>query len=435
MPMMELNRLGLTPIVVFNLIIWLFFTLAYFYQIVYIIRVMFKGTVRLPEAKKQHRYAFFISAHNEELVIGNLVRSIFAQDYPRELMDVFVVCDACTDGTHAAAEEAGAIVWDRNDLARRGKSWAMDYGFDRILNEYGDKYEAFIVMDADNLVSRDYIKVMNQAFDAGYLVCTGYRNSKNFDSSWISAAYALWFLRESQFLNHARMKLGTSCAVSGTGFLFSQKVLDECGGWNFFLLTEDIEFTVHNVVRGRKIGYCHTAVLYDEQPTAFRQSWRQRLRWARGYLQVFGKYGGRLLSGIAQGSFSCFDMTMNIMPAAVLSFIGIFSNGAAATIGLATGRDISVIGESLGSMLLNSYLTLLIIGGSATISEWKRIYTPNWKKLAFTLTFPLFMFTYIPISFAALFARRVTWKPIAHTRSASVAEIRAAAETLSGRIA
>ena len=210
MPMMELNRLGLTPIVVFNLIIWLFFTLAYFYQIVYIIRVMFKGTVRLPEAKKQHRYAFFISAHNEELVIGNLVRSIFAQDYPRELMDVFVVCDACTDGTHAAAEEAGAIVWDRNDLARRGKSWAMDYGFDRILNEYGDKYEAFIVMDADNLVSRDYIKIMNQAFDAGYLVCTGYRNSKNFDSSWVSAAYALWFMREAKFLNNARMMSGTS---------------------------------------------------------------------------------------------------------------------------------------------------------------------------------------------------------------------------------
>ncbi|WP_417802333.1 glycosyltransferase, partial [Thermophilibacter provencensis] len=119
---MEFNRLGLTPIVIFNLIIWLFFTLAYFYQIVYVVRVLFRGTVTLPKAKKQHRYAFFISAHNEEVVIGNLVRSILAQDYPRELMDVFVVCDACTDSTHEEAEKAGAIVWDRNDLARRGKS-------------------------------------------------------------------------------------------------------------------------------------------------------------------------------------------------------------------------------------------------------------------------------------------------------------------------
>ena len=106
MPLMEFNRLGLTPIVIFNLIIWLFFTLAYFYQIVYVVRVMLKGTVRLPKAKKQHRYAFFISAHNEEVVIGNLVRSILAQDYPRELMDVFVVCDACTDNTHEEARAA-----------------------------------------------------------------------------------------------------------------------------------------------------------------------------------------------------------------------------------------------------------------------------------------------------------------------------------------
>ena len=52
---------------------------------------------------------------------------------------------------------------------------------DRILNEYGDKYEAFIVMDADNIIAPDYLKIMNQAFDAGYLVCTSYRNSKNFD--------------------------------------------------------------------------------------------------------------------------------------------------------------------------------------------------------------------------------------------------------------
>ena len=122
---MEFNRIGLTPIVIFNMVVWLFFTLAYFYQFVYLIRVAARGTVKLPAAKKLHRYAFFISAHNEEPVIGNLVRSILAQDYPRELMDVFVVCDACTDNTHEEAERAGAIVWDRNDLARRGKSWAM----------------------------------------------------------------------------------------------------------------------------------------------------------------------------------------------------------------------------------------------------------------------------------------------------------------------
>ena len=418
-----------------NYIISIVFIVCYSYQFLYIlVPYVIKGKPMKPA--RAHRYAVLISARNEEAVIANLIESVRRQSYDLGLVTTFVVADNCTDATASVAAQAGAIVFERFDTSRVGKGYALNFLLREIDKLFPERpFDGCFVFHADNVLEENYIEEMNKVFSNGYEIVTSYRNSKNFGDNWISSGYALWFLRESQYLNHARMKLGTSCAVSGTGFLFSQKVLDECGGWNFFLLTEDIEFTVHNVVRGRKIGYCHEAVLYDEQPTAFRQSWRQRLRWARGYLQVFGKYGGRLLSGIAQGSFSCFDMTMNIMPAAVLSFIGIFSNGAAATIGLATGRDISVIGESLGSMLLNSYLTLLIIGGSATISEWKRIYTPNWKKLVFTLTFPLFMFTYIPISFAALFARRVTWKPIAHTRSASLAEIRAAAETLSGRIA
>ena len=420
-----------------NLLVFIVLTVCYLYQVVYVAVVLFKRN-----KQKQnlpcifHRYGVLIAARNESMVIGNLIRSIQNQTYPGKLVDIFVVADNCTDDTAGIARQLGAKVYERFNKQEVGKGYALDFAFRRIAQDYGnDYYDAFFVFDADNLLDPHYIDEMNAVFSQGYQIITSYRNSKNYATNWITAGYSLWFLREAKYLNNARMMLGTNCAISGTGFMISNKIVQKYGGWKFHLLTEDIEFTVHNVVRGRKIGYCHTAVLYDEQPTAFRQSWRQRLRWARGYLQVFGKYGGRLLSGIAQGSFSCFDMTMNIMPAAILSFIGVFANGIAAVYGLVAGQDISVIGESLLSMLLNTYLTLLIIGGSATISEWKRIYAPNWKKVVYTFTFPLFMFTYIPISFAALFARRVTWKPIVHTRSASLADIRAAAETLTGRTA
>ena len=418
-----------------NYVISIVFIVCYSYQFLYIL-IPYVIKDKPHKKTKGHRYAVLISARNEEAVIGNLIESIRRQSYDLGLVTTFVVADNCTDATARVAAEAGAVVFERFDTTKVGKGYALRYLLRKVDELFPERpFDGYFVFDADNVLEETYIEEMNKVFSDGYEIVTSYRNSKNFGDNWISSGYALWFLRESQYLNHARMKLGTSCAVSGTGFLFSQRVLDECGGWNFFLLTEDIEFTVHNVVRGLKIGYCHEAILYDEQPTRFRQSWRQRLRWAKGYLQVFGKYGVDLLRGMARGSFSCFDMTMNIMPAAVLSFVGVFVNGTAAVMGLAMGRDISVVGESLLSLLTNSYLTLLIIGGSATISEWKRIYAPTWKKLVYTLTFPLFMFTYIPISFAALFAKRVTWKPIAHTRSASLAEIRAAAETLSGRIA
>ena len=114
------------------------------------------------------------------------------------------------------------------------------------------------------------------------------------------------------------------------------------------------------------------------------------------------------------------------MPAAILSFIGVFANGIAAVYGLVAGQDISVIGESLLSMLLNTYLTLLIIGGSATISEWKRIYCSSFRKVFFLFTFPLFMMTYLPVSVAALF-QKAEWKPIRHSVSKTLADLRDAA--------
>ena len=415
-------KAGLTPIVIFNFIMLLFFTLAYFYQFVYILHVWRRGDVKIPPAKKQHCYAFVIAAHNEEPVIGNLVRSILSQNYPRELMDVYVVADACTDNTYKEALDAGAITWERNDLVRKGKSWVLDYAFNRILDETGDKYDGFFVFDADNIVSPDYTKIMNDAFDQGYLVLTSYRNSKNFDSSWVSAAYALWFLREAKFLSQARLNLNTSCAISGTGFFISAEIIDAVGGWKWHLLTEDIEFSAASIIDGVRISYCPTAVLYDEQPITFRDSWNQRFRWAKGFYQVFGKYAGGLVKGIFTQSkghrFACYDMLMTISPAMLLTIISVTFNAIILVLGLTGAMSTGVmVASSLSSIsfcLLSYILFMFLLGVLTTFVEWDSIHSTTSKKIRYMFTFPLFMITYIPIALVAL-VKKAEWKPIKHS--------------------
>lgn len=372
----------------------------------------------------EHSYAVLISARNEELVIGNLLDSISAQDYPSRLVRVFVVADNCTDETAKVARAHGAIVYERFNDKLVGKGYALEYLLDRIGEEYGDVFDAYMVFDADNLLSEDYIRCMNETFSDGYRIITSYRNSKNYGDNWISAGYALWFLREAKYLNNARYLLGTSCAVSGTGFMFSREILKSCGGWPFHLLVEDIEFTIHNVVSGEKVGYCPRAVLYDEQPTKFSQSWKQRMRWARGYIQILRKYGGDLLHGIfAKRSFSCFDMTMNIAPAVILSFLGIIINVGAAVYSVLNGGGTDVLLQSFGQLILNTCLMMFIIGAITTISEWKNIYCSTPKKILYAFTFPLFMLTYLPICIVALF-RPVKWEPIVHDRVRTLSEVR-----------
>ncbi len=397
------------------------FFVCYLYQFLYIPAALaLKDKPHAP--RKLHRFAILICARNEQTVIADLLRSIRSQTYPQTLLEVFVMADNCTDRTAEIARRCGATVYERENRELVGKGYALEALLGHIRTDRPNGFDGYFVFDADNVLAPDYIEQMNATFSDGYRIVTSYRNSKNYGDNWISAGYALWFLRESQYLNRARMRLGTSCAVSGTGFLFSQSVLDETGGWPFHLLTEDIEFSVHHILRGETIGYCEAAELFDEQPTDFRQSWRQRLRWSRGYLQVFGCYGLDLMKGMFGGSFSCYDMAMNIMPAAVLSCVSIVVNVAAALQTFLAGGDLSGLMLSVAQLVANLYLTLFALGAITTISEWRQIHCTSFKKVLYAFTFPLFMLTYLPIVVVSLFVSP-GWKPISHRRACTVRQI------------
>lgn len=379
-----------------------------------------------------HKYAVIIAARNEELVIGQLIQSIKKQNYPEELIDIFVVADNCTDQTAKVAAQAGAIVRERFNTDQVGKGYALDFMFHIIKSEFSSQeYEGFFVFDADNLLEEDYIAEMNRTFHEGYRVITSYRNSKNFGQNWISAGYSLWFLHEAEHLNLARMSLKSSCAISGTGFLVHSDIIKENGGWGHHLLTEDIEFSVSQIVKGEKIGYCRNAVFYDEQPITFKQSWNQRMRWAKGFYQVFGKYGKTMVKNIFKKGnhhrFSCFDMTMMILPAMLVSFFSITVNLAflfAGLVGIADGKEVIPVTVATMLKFVSWYYGILFMIGLITVvTEWKQIHSPAWKKIFYTFTFPVFMFTYIPIAVAALF-QKVEWKPITHTVAKSLDDVR-----------
>ena len=410
----------------FNFIMLLVFTLCYCYQFGYVLVRFFKKQ-KVYTAKKLHKYAVLISARNEGAVIGELLESLHRQNYPQELLDIYVVADNCTDNTAQIAEDHRAIVYERFDRRLVGKGYALNYLFEKIYARSGlEAYDGYFVFDADNVLDENYVREMNKVFDNGYEIVTSYRNSKNYGSNWISAGYALWFLRESKYLNGARMQCGTSCAISGTGFLVANRIIRENNGWKHHLLTEDIEFSTDNIIQGRDIGYCEQAVLYDEQPTDFHESWNQRLRWTKGFYQVFANYGGQLLNGILeQHRFQCYDMLMTLAPATLLTLLTIVLNSAFGIVGVLLGHPLwtDVTMEAVLGNIVSVYSSLFFFGLVTTITEWRRIHCEWYKKICYLFTFPIFIFTYVPIAIVALF-KKVTWVPIRHTVVKSVQQIR-----------
>ncbi len=434
-----------------NAIVGIIFLACYSYQLFYIVVVLVKKKRPHTSEPTPHKFAIMISARNEEKVLPGLLDSINKQDYPRELVTVFVIADNCDDNTADVARAAGAVVYERNNKKEVGKGYALDFLMDKLNHDYPrDAFDAFMVFDADNILSPNYITEINKTYSDGYKVMTSYRNSKNFGDNWITAGYALWFLREAKFLNNARMILGTSCAISGTGFMVDRSILENEEGikaWKYFLLTEDIQFTASTIVDGEIIGYCGEAELYDEQPITFKQSWNQRLRWAKGYLQVYANYGSKLVAGIfgkiknknknksekrkrSGGScFSCFDMSMTIMPAMILTSTLALVDILVAVVLVVMGRFMDA--WILFSMpIINASLLMFVVGFITTVSEWKNIHTAAYKKMLYTFTFPIFMLTYLPIAMVAIFSKNVEWKPIDHSRAVSLDDIHAAGKEI-----
>ena len=421
----------------FNFFVFCVFTVFYSYQLYFVFHVL-THKVKPRVAKKNHRYAVVISARNEAAVIGDLIHSIRMNNYPQHLIDIFVIADNCTDNTAEVAKNAGAIVFTRFNKQYVGKGYALTYGFKRIKEQYGENgYEAYFVFDADNVLDVNYFREMNATFDNGAKASTSYRNSKNYDSNWISAGYAVWFLRECKYLSQARLLLNTSCAISGTGFFISAELIDRAGGWKWHLLTEDIEFSADTILNGEQISYTPTAMLYDEQPVTFRDSWNQRFRWAKGFYQVFGRYGLGLAKGFFTNPkgrrFACFDMFVTIAPGILLSILTFTINGIVALLTalgvMSFGVAVTTCLQSMFFCVFNYMLIMFSFGALTTFTEWDNIHAPASHKIRYMFTFPAFMLTYIPIALVAL-VKHAEWKPIAHTISVDVETLTKGEQTL-----
>ena len=91
-------------------------TTAFFFQIVMIL-FFWLPEKHFSKAEKQAKIAVIFMAKDEEEVIGKTVSSFLeGQDYPKELYDLYVVADNCSDKTAEIAASAGAEVLVHTDL-------------------------------------------------------------------------------------------------------------------------------------------------------------------------------------------------------------------------------------------------------------------------------------------------------------------------------
>ena len=181
-----------------------------------------------------------VAAHNESKVIGELIRNLYELNYPKELYDIYVVADNCSDNTADIAGEKGAYVIERFNKKEKGKGYALEYAFNHIF-AMDIQYDAVVVFDADNLVSPDFLRIMNCRLQKGEKIIQGYLDTKNAGDTWITKSIYIGYLLTNRFWQLSKYNLGLTCALGGTGMCISVDLLKQYG-WGMTSLTEDLEF-------------------------------------------------------------------------------------------------------------------------------------------------------------------------------------------------
>ena len=404
--------------------VWIL-TIYWLYQLIVSLCSLVKLKDKPLIENKNHKFMAILPAHNEENVIGNLIESLKNQDYPKELLDIYVIADNCTDNTAKIAKEAGAIVLERkeDDPAKKTKGAALQWFLKQKIEEDAD-YDAFCVFDADNIVDKNFFKAMNKKLCQGEEVVQGYRDIKNPTDSWVSAGYAIFYWTMNRFYHLARYNLGLSPLINGTGFMVKFDVVKPTG-WNTKTLTEDIEFSLKRIIAGKKLGWATDAIVYDEQPVGFRQSWSQRTRWSVGHIQCIQKYTKELAKGVKEyKTLMNFDGLLYILGSIPMFIIAIVLLLINAIMYLNNGMTTSDLILNYARYIIPTFF-LPILTGILILKLDKRPIRPMIKGL---LCYPLFLGSWLLINFKVLFKRDTKWEKIDHVRDIKINEVQENAE-------
>ncbi|MEX1254751.1 MAG: glycosyltransferase family 2 protein [Dehalococcoidia bacterium] len=246
----------------------------------------------LPAAGPRRRFAIIVPAHNEELLIGDLLDSLARLAYPTNRYAVHVIADNCTDATAEVAERHGATVHIRQDASQPGKGQALRWVLERLREDGAD---AFAFVDADSRLSENFLDVMDRRLASGgsSVLQTSYR-VQDPESAPLVALRAMGFALMHDLRGRGKARLGLSCGLWGNGMVFARPVLDAIG-WQSSSAVEDAEQHLQLLLRGERVAYAPEGRVYGHMPATFGAARGQQQRWEGGRRGLIGRYWRPLL--------------------------------------------------------------------------------------------------------------------------------------------
>ncbi|HEX4219195.1 MAG TPA: glycosyltransferase family 2 protein [Acidimicrobiales bacterium] len=246
-------------------------------------------------APTQPRTAIIIPAHNEEAVLGTTIQTLLSLEYPVDAVRIYVVDDASSDGTPAlvqaaVAEHPGRIYYLRRNKGGEGKAAVLNHGLDVILAD--DWAEAVLIMDSDVLFTPTSLRRMTRHFADPEVGAVGaYIREGSRPGNSMTRFIGFEYVMAQALARRSSNLIGVAACLPGGAQLHTRANVEELGGRiDASTQAEDTVSTFQTQLNGRKVIFEGRAVALAEEPGDIDGLWKQRMRWARGNLQIVLKY-------------------------------------------------------------------------------------------------------------------------------------------------
>ncbi len=354
---------------IINNIILMCIGIPFFLQLVYMLLFWVKKKT-FKKSGIKGKVAIVYAARNEEDVIYETIKQMRDnQDYPKELYDIYVICHNCTDNTKAEAERAGAktIVYNDPDPKTHIKAYCMNYGIDYLLKQ-GIEYDFVLCFDADNRCNKEYISLMNDAYQSGVKFARPYESASNMTQNCFTKACGLYYIFDSRFSSRVRERLHIGAHVNGSGMMIAYSVLKERGGFNCFSISEDAEFTLDLMDKKIFAHFVEDAVVYEDLPSTFKDTYNRNKRIGSGSIRlIFGKMGKLFLKFFYTFKFSYLEYFLtyffNIICVLLCTWIPLFYIYDIVYLLLVTNNVIQVTANTVASysqVLTNTWIVIVV---------------------------------------------------------------------------
>jgi cellulose synthase/poly-beta-1,6-N-acetylglucosamine synthase-like glycosyltransferase len=363
----------------------------------------------------QISFTALLPARHEEAVIAQTIQRVWNANYPKQLLEVIVVCEHDDVGTIQEAERALAAINHPNARLAVFNEGPINkpHGLNVALRQ--SCHEVVTIFDAEDDVHPDIFQIINTTMHTnGASIVQAGVQLMDFKSSWFAAhnvlEYFFWFKSRLHF--HAKAGM---IPLGGNTVFMRRNLVEQIGGWDEQCLTEDADIGIRLSVVGEQIAVTYDAehATREETPPTVASFIKQRTRWNQGFLQVLRKGDWKLLPTARQRLLAVYTLTYPFAQAliaflwpvsvimilavkvhvavAMLSFVPLYALGfqflANVTGLLEFGRSyqlkISVLDVTRLAIGFLPYQLLLCISGVRAVYREVRGMT-NWEKTAHT---------------------------------------------------